>query len=60
MTNAVVTSSPYKNMMEDRIAAKATKSEIVRTHEKKNEKPVRTLCSRKLKKKKGAGKKDVV
>ena len=52
VTNAVVTSSPYKNMMEDRIVAKATTSAIVRPPEKKSAKPVRTLPSRKLKKKK--------
>ena len=60
VTSAVVTSSPYKNMMEDRIAAKATTSAVVRPPEKKRAKPVRTLPSRKLKKKKLARKKDVV
>ena len=52
VTTAVVTSSPYKNMMEDKIAAKATTSVIVRPTANKNAKPVRTLPSRKLKKKK--------
>ena len=52
VTSAVVTSSPYKNMMEDRIAAKATTSAIIHPPEKKNAKSVRTLPSRKLKKKK--------
>ena len=51
-TSAVVTSSPYKIVMEDRIVAKATTSAIVRPPEKKSTKPVRTLPSRKLKKKK--------
>ena len=37
VTSAVVTSSPYKNMMEDRIAAKATTSAIVRVTEKKSQ-----------------------
>ena len=48
----MVTSSPYKIMMEERIVAMATTSLIVRPPEKKNAKPVRTLPSRKLKKKK--------
>ena len=52
VTSAVVTSSPCKNMMEERIAAKATTSAIVRPPEKKSTKPFRTLPSRKLKKKK--------
>ena len=49
VTSAMVTSSPYQNMMEDRIAGKAA---TVRPAEKKTAKPVRTLPSRKLKKKK--------
>ncbi|KAI0222573.1 hypothetical protein LSAT2_026178, partial [Lamellibrachia satsuma] len=52
VTSAMVTSSPYQNMMEDRIAGKAATSAIVRPAEKKTAKPVRTLHSRKLKKKK--------
>ena len=57
MTSAVVTSSPYKNMMEDVIVAMATTSAIVRPPEKKNAKPFHTLPSRKLKKNKTSKKK---
>ena len=56
VTSAVVTSSPYKNMMEDMIVAMATTSAIIRPPEKKSAKPVRTLPSRKLKKKKSSKK----
>ena len=52
VTSAVVTSSPYKNIMEVMIVAKATTSIIVRPPEKKSAKPVRTSPSRQLKKKK--------
>ncbi|KAI0220896.1 hypothetical protein LSAT2_027648, partial [Lamellibrachia satsuma] len=52
VTSAVVTSSPYKNIMEVMIAAKATTSAMVCPPEKKSAKPVRILPSRKLIKKK--------